>query len=64
MKGAKTRSDDQIFKAAKTKLGAMIEKAEEVADVVSLCNTLAKMKQVELESEQEDWGSGLSGAGS
>jgi hypothetical protein len=51
--------DDQVFKKAKTKLGEMIEKADNVADVVKLCETLAKMKDVELKADEGAFGSGL-----
>jgi hypothetical protein len=54
------KADDEVFAKAKKKIGDMIEKAEKVDDVVSLCNTLAKMKQAEkASSDNGDWGEGL-----
>jgi len=57
--GRGQKSDDEIFKAAKNKIGDMIKTATTVEDVVSLCNTLSKMKAVELKMGEDDWGSGL-----
>jgi len=55
----RVKTDDQIFAAAKTKLGALIAKSEDAAQVVSLVNALTKMKAVELKMGEDDWGSGL-----
>lgn len=55
----KPKSDDEIFAAAKTKLGELIAKSTAPAEVVSLVNSLVKMKAVELKMGEDDWGSGL-----
>jgi hypothetical protein len=59
MMAKKPKSDDEIFAAAKTKLGALIAKSESAGEVVSLVNSLVKMKAVELKMGEDDWGSGL-----
>lgn len=53
------KADDAIVKAAKSKLAKMIAASDKVEDVVSLCETLAKLKHVENEGHDEGWGSGL-----
>lgn len=53
---ARGKSDDTIFRDAKSKVGEMIKSAETVDDVVALANTLAKLKAVELKMQDEDGG--------
>jgi len=55
----KVRSDDEIFKAAKNKLGDLIQKSADPKEVMGLVNTLVKMKAVELKMSDEDWGGNL-----
>lgn len=56
---AKLKTDDEIFKAAKTKLGKLIGSSTQVEEVVALVNALTKMKAVELKMSEDDWGAGL-----
>jgi hypothetical protein len=63
---AKAKSDDAIFRAAKTKLGTAIEAVKTdqpggVADLVKLCETLAAMKEVEIKADEGSFGSNLGG---
>jgi hypothetical protein len=53
------KADDEVFAKAKKKIGEMIEKSTKVGEVVSLCATLAKMKQAEKGADDADWGAGL-----
>ena len=55
----KVKTDDQIFSAAKTKLGDLITKSADPKEVVQLVNSLVKMKAVELKMGEDDWGAGL-----
>jgi hypothetical protein len=56
---AKVKTDDEIFAAAKTKLGKLITEATDPQVVVNLVNSLVKMKAVELKMGEDDWGAGL-----
>jgi hypothetical protein len=55
-------TNDEVFMAAKKKLGEAINKPEvSNADLVKLCETLAKMREVELQAEDGNYGSALGG---
>jgi hypothetical protein len=58
---ARAKTDDSVFESAKKKLGEAIEacKPEDVVNLVRLCETLSKMKAVELKADEGDYGEKL-----
>jgi hypothetical protein len=63
---SRPKSDDQIFRDAKKKLGEAItgvdpKAAGGITDLVKLCETLAAMKEVELKADEGSFGSNLGG---
>lgn len=62
MTAAKKTKPDEIFDKAYKKLGERIDACKETDELVNLCNTLAKMKQVQMKGSDDDgFGSGLGG---
>jgi hypothetical protein len=53
--------DDEVFNNAKKKINDAINacEAKDVSSLVSLVNTLTKMKMVELKLSDDEWGAGL-----
>jgi hypothetical protein len=56
---ARPKSDDKILKEAKQKLGKLIESATAIDDVVALCDSLVKIKEVEIQADEGGFGSAL-----
>lgn len=55
---------DKVLEAAKKKLGDAIEQIDVkqqggVADLAKLCDTLTKMKEVEIKADEGTFGAGL-----
>jgi hypothetical protein len=56
---ARARSDDEIFKSAKTKLGRVIDKTDDPEKLCDLVNALVKMKEVEIKANDTGYGGSL-----